>query len=71
MPEEVFKPGETAPQSGIYQVVHQRHRDAHQVTVLENHAFPACRSCGQQVRFRLVSAAGPVKDDSDFQTAGS
>jgi hypothetical protein len=70
MAEDVYKPGETAPRSGIYQVVHQRHRASHEVTVLEGHAFPACRSCGGQVRFRLISAAVPVHEDTDFHTAG-
>ena len=69
MAEDVYKPGDTAPRSGIYQVVHQRHRTPHEVTVLAGHAFPACRSCGEQVRFRLVNAAVPVTEDTDFDAA--
>lgn len=49
----VLKPGEKAPDSGVYQSTHFRHRAAHLVTVMKGETFPACRRCGQQVRYRL------------------
>lgn len=69
MAEHVFKPGEKAPQSGIYKVLHYQHRLYHEVTVLAGQSLPSCRRCGKDVRFQLVSAATPVEDDADFQQA--
>lgn len=50
----LLKPGDCAPQSGVYQSTHRRHRASHQVTVLEGEVFPACKRCGEHVRYRLV-----------------
>lgn len=69
MAENVFKPGEKAPQSGIYKVLHYQHRLYHEVTILAGQSLPSCRRCGQEVRFQLVSSAVPVEDDADFKTA--
>jgi len=69
MAENVFKPGETAPQSGIYKVLHYQHRLYHEVTILAGQSLPECRRCGQEVRFQLVSSAVPVEDDADFQAS--
>jgi hypothetical protein len=70
MAENVFKPGEKAPQSGIYKVLHYQHRLYHEVTVLAGQSLPSCRRCGKDVRFQLVSSAVPVEDDADFQAPG-
>jgi hypothetical protein len=67
MAEQVYKPGEKPPIAGIYQVMHYRHRLYHDVTILEGPVFPACRSCGERVRFRLVRSAEPVESDRDFR----
>jgi len=67
MAEKVLKPGEKAPQSGIYKVLHYQHRLYHEVTVLAGQSLPSCRRCGKDVRFQLVSSATPVEDDADFQ----
>ena len=48
-----FKPGDVAPCGGIYQAHHVQHRLDHCVTILEGEQFPACRKCGEYVRFRL------------------
>ena len=69
MAENVFKPGEKAPQSGIYKVLHYQHRLYHEVTILAGQSLPACRHCGQEVRFQLVSSAVPVEDDADFHAS--
>ena len=67
MAEKDLRPGDKAPQSGIYQVRHNGHRDDHQVTLKEAQALPACRTCGDSVRFSLVRAATPVEADADFR----
>ncbi len=67
MAENVFKPGEKAPQSGIYKVLHYQHRLYHEVTILAGQELPACRRCGKDVRFQLVSPATPVDEDADFK----
>jgi hypothetical protein len=66
MAEKDLRPGDKAPQSGIYEVRHNDHRDHHQVTLKEGQAFPACRTCGDKVRFILLRAATPVEADADF-----
>lgn len=69
MAEHVYKPGEKAPQSGIYKVLHREHRRYHEVTVLAGQPLPACRRCGNDVRFELTSAATPVEEDSDLKAS--
>jgi transcription elongation factor Elf1 len=68
MAENALRPGDKAPQSGIYQCRHGGHREDHQVTLKEGQALPACRTCGDSVRFTLVRAAAPVEADADFRT---
>lgn len=51
---DVLKPGNRAPRSGVYQSTHSRHRAPHLVTILKGELLPACRRCGQQVRYRLL-----------------
>src|SRR5215470_14195325 len=51
----LFSAGEAVRETGIYEVIHDReHRSAHEVVMLSGDAFPACDTCRQQVRFRLV-----------------
>ena len=57
MAEETFRPGTQVPASGVYLVTHVDHRPEHAVTLLENEKFPPCSVCGDQVRFRLETAA--------------
>lgn len=49
-----FEPGEVVPESGIYQVDHDRHRLMHQATLERGTLFPQCRQCQSFVRFRLL-----------------
>jgi hypothetical protein len=69
--EQVFKPGESAPQSGVYTVRHHRHRESHSATIFKDERFPACTRCGMAVRFVLSRRATRILDDSDFQLASS
>ena len=40
--------------SGIYRVIHQRHRLPHEVTLIAGDVFPPCAQCGDHVRFALT-----------------
>lgn len=55
--ERRFRPGEVAPESGVYKVVHRRHRAPHNVLALAGMRFPKCRDCGEAVRFQIVHPA--------------
>lgn len=52
-----FKPGELVPENGVYGVDHDSHGLFHQATLAKNALFPKCRSCGSEVRFRLLRAS--------------
>ena len=63
-----FKPGDPVKETGIYEVLHDRgHRIAHEAVMLANDAFPACDTCLEKVRFRLVRTAPYIFDDDDFE----
>ncbi|MGC2696641.1 MAG: hypothetical protein WA738_12720 [Candidatus Angelobacter sp.] len=64
--EHVFKSGDDVPESGVYTVIHARHRANHNATIFKSERFPACAICGAQVRFKLVRPAEPISQDSDF-----
>jgi|SRR5215471_13294613 len=67
-PAPLFSAGETVRETGIYEVIHDRaHRSVHEVVMLSSDAFPACDSCGAQVRFRLVRTAPYIFQDEDFE----
>jgi hypothetical protein len=67
MAEQVFKPGEDVPQSGLYLVVHAEHRADHEATLFQGEQFPSCAQCEVEVRFRLLRGATPISSDSDFR----
>jgi hypothetical protein len=53
-----YKPGDTVPESGIYDVFHDsldghEHAHPHEVTAIRGKLFPPCRACHAHVRFRL------------------
>jgi hypothetical protein len=63
-----YKAGDAVPQSGIYEVVHDRsHRTAHEVVMLAGDAFPPCDTCDLQVRFKLIRSAPYIFQDADFE----
>lgn len=65
---QLFKAGDSVRQTGIYEVTHDReHRAAHDVVMLANDVFPACETCDQRVRFRLVRTAPYIFQDEDFE----
>lgn len=63
-----FRPGEKVPHSGIYQVKHDRqHASTTEVTCVFGKVFPACKSCGQNARFKLVRKAQHVEASLYFK----
>jgi hypothetical protein len=58
--------GQRAHTSGIYNVVHYDHRADHEVIVMRGEEFPACRTCGQEVRFYQVRGVCHLTHDFDF-----
>lgn len=63
-----FKPGDTVRETGIYEVVHDRdHRSVHEAVMLAKDVFPACDTCYEKVRFRLLRTAPYIFDDLDFE----
>jgi hypothetical protein len=68
MAEQWYKPGEEAPVSGVYVVVHAGHRSDHQATLLQGESFPSCSVCGDQVRFRISHTALAIREDTDFSS---
>jgi hypothetical protein len=67
MSDELFQPANPISESGVYQVLHYRHRLYHDVTIVRGQSFPLCSECGTNVRFRLVRAAPHIELDRNFQ----
>ncbi len=65
--EQQFKPGEDVPESGVYTVVHEGHRQRHTATIFKGERFPLCARCGRLVRFVLVRRSSLISHDIDFQ----
>jgi hypothetical protein len=51
-----FKTGQIVQRSGNYAVFHTPHSLRREVTLLKEHAFPACSRCVLPVRFDLLQA---------------
>lgn len=62
-----YRPGEAAPVSGIYEVVHSDHRRAHEILILAHDLFPECRYCRTAVRFQLLVPLWHAREDYDFR----
>jgi len=64
---KIFLPGEPVPETGIFEVIHDRgHRPSHEVVMHKKDLFPACDQCNARVRFRMVRTAPYIFDDEDF-----
>lgn len=55
-----FRCGGRIPESGIYRVVHRKHRLAHEVTLLCDQLFPKCAKCEDSVYFELIRSAPDI-----------
>jgi hypothetical protein len=64
--EQLFRPSQRIPQTGIYELIHAN-GNVNTVVLVREEEFPTCRECGTQVRFRLVRAAPHIKEDEDFR----
>jgi hypothetical protein len=65
---QLYRPGDSVLESGIYEVVHDaEHRSAHEVVMITNDHFPTCDTCLDRVRFRLVRTAPYIFSDEDFE----
>ena len=64
---KIFLPGQPIPETGIYEVIHDRaHRASHEAVMHRGDLFPACDQCDMRVRFKLVRTAPYIFDDEDF-----
>ena len=66
MAEQVYRPSEAVPVSGVYRVEHVGHRDAHEAILLEGELFPSCGVCENCVRFILQRSATKIRSDRGF-----
>lgn len=55
-----FRCGEKILESGIYRVVHEKHRLPHEVTLLSGQLFPRCIKCEDSVYFELLRSAPDI-----------
>ncbi len=67
----MHRPGQLVPASAAYQVHHLGHRPAHELNFVAGDTFPACLTCGDEVRFVLLTpsdfmARNMVSEDVDF-----
>ncbi|MGC2109022.1 MAG: hypothetical protein WA655_05855 [Candidatus Korobacteraceae bacterium] len=65
-----YKPGQIVPISGVYTVVHERHREQHEVVAIRGDEFPACRVCKADVRFYVARVVPHVTHDFDLTGPG-
>jgi len=61
-----YRPGQMAPISGVYLVVHDLHRPPHDAMIVRGELLPACRVCKLDVRFRVVESVSHLTHDWDF-----
>jgi hypothetical protein len=65
---ETFNSGDVVRHTGIYEVLHDgHHRTAHEVVMHVGDLFPACDSCDERVKFRVIRTAPYIFDDEDFE----
>jgi len=64
---KIYAAGETIPESGIYEVMHEgKHRVEHESVLVKGDPFPHCDTCRDRVRFRVVRTAPYIFHDEDF-----
>jgi hypothetical protein len=67
--QEIYRPGDKVPHTGIYDVSHGSfHAPRHQVTCVGGGHFPTCKHCGHAARFQLNVVAVMVEQDNNFQS---
>lgn len=64
----MYHAGDVVKESGIYEAIHEgEHRPTHDVVMIASDRFPACDTCSERVRFRLVRTAPYIFSDEDFE----
>ena len=61
MAEQVYKPSQAVPVSGVYRVEHDGHREPHEATLLQGEVFPPCAVCRAKVQFTLQRKANGTR----------
>lgn len=64
--QPIFRTGERITRSGIYKVIHRKHRLPHEVTLLRDQFFPRCAKCQDQVEFELVRGVELPERENEF-----
>jgi hypothetical protein len=65
---DVFNSGDVVRHTGIYEVIHDgHHRTAHEVVMHVGDFFPACDTCDDRVKFKVIRTAPYIFDDEDFE----
>ena len=67
MSKEIYRAGESIPESGIYRVSHAEHRLPHEVTLLNGQRFPRCEKCRELVEFELEKGLPQIIFGADFR----
>jgi hypothetical protein len=68
MANELYKPGDKVPYSGIYKVTHDKtHAQEHEITAVFGEHFPPCRGCGHGVKFVLVRQTYHLSNHEHFK----
>jgi len=65
--KEIYRAGESIPESGIYRVSHAEHRLPHEVTLLNGQRFPRCEKCRELVEFELEKGLPQIIFGADFR----
>jgi len=65
--KNTLRPGDTAPVSGLYVVIHSEDcQVSHTVTVLSGEILPICSGCSEAVRFQPTISAPHVGEHPLF-----
>jgi len=64
--KQTFRSGDDVQESGVYTVIHDRHRPNHAATIFRGERFPTCAQCGTKVQFMLIRPAVLISEDPDF-----
>jgi len=64
----IFRTDQEIPESGIYRVMHRKHRLPHEVTLLKDQQFPRCARCQDAVTFQLIRGVLPSEVRHEFST---
>jgi len=64
---DTYNSGDIVRQTGIYEVIHDgHHREVHEVVMHVGDFFPACDTCEDRVKFKVIRVAPYIFDDEDF-----